>query len=196
MTRRLSPETLAAFHEAGRAVAACKLNLSVPERVSILASGDDQGHGQTGEAFRGRADILRTALDEPLPAGAPVTHAVGKWQHRFAWESRAMADLAGYAAEWRRQRLSRVGGAVALIRILDRGPSRGRHLASVIEHLDAIEPDESARRRWLLVLWDRTCRLLGASWRDVERVAAALVQEQTLDRGMLLALLSLRTEEA
>ena len=195
MGNRIPQEVLTAYHEAGHAVAARDLQLSFPRFVTIVRFGERLGHCQSDDLFWRTPDALRARLAH-VPHSVDANRRLSKrpimtrkeWRAEFrsSTEQHVVSDLAGYAAEWRRQRFSRVTAAYILALALD---GAGDDIMRADAQLQVFEPDMEERRLWLGALWDRTWTLTGRSWGDIKAVAAALLKHKTLDGESLARLL-------
>jgi hypothetical protein len=191
MGKRIPEEVLTAFHEAGHVVAARDLSLSFPKWVSIAGDAERLGACQSDEGFWQSPDMLRLKLSADL--GGLMSPAEWRARCREGTESNVVADLAGYAAEWRRVRFSRFAGAYTLSRMMD-APGEANDLRRALDQLEVFETAPKAREDWLYSLWDRSWRLVGKSWRDVDRLAAVLIEKRRLEIDELASML-LPTEE-
>jgi len=182
MTKRTAEWT--AYHEAGHAVAAYALRLSLPKWVTIVPKDHAAGMCQNDGVFSQRPEVLRAMLATRRPG---MTRAAARAALRASTERHVVAELAGLAAEGRRRHFSRLLAGYVLFR--DVAAVADDDVAQADEQLAVFERGREAREAWLSGLWDRAWKLTGASWRDVERVAKALLRRKRLDGDALDRLL-------
>lgn len=142
-----------AHHEAGHAVAAHVLGLTV-DRISIVADGD-----AAGQVIHDYGCNMNEVLYED--------DGIRQW----ALERAAIASLAGEVAQ-RRYRPDSVDP--------DHGGGDRVHVHQILDHL-AGEADQELRDAWATLLLLRAERLVEAYWPRVEWLASVLVSQTTIE---------------
>jgi hypothetical protein len=142
-----------AYHEAGHAVAAKMLDLTV-DRISISPEGDAAGHVTHDYGCNMNEAIYE---DEPF--------------RQWALERAAIVSLAGEAAQ-RRYRPESVDP--------EHGGGDRVHAHQILDYL-AGEADQELRDAWATLLVLRAERLVEAYWPRVEWLASVLLSQTTIE---------------